>query len=56
MLMKNQLDDKSLFHETSLLNGKWVSAKSGEVFDVEGKESIPVLGSLGSQADFAIIS
>ncbi|CAH0023597.1 unnamed protein product [Clonostachys rhizophaga] len=34
--IKPQLDDESLLHDTSLLNGKWVKSQSGESFDVEG--------------------
>ncbi|OAX83817.1 hypothetical protein ACJ72_01818 [Emergomyces africanus] len=30
-----QLDDRSLFHEKSLLNGNWVQSGSQETFDVE---------------------
>ncbi|KAG8355365.1 hypothetical protein FVEN_g6750 [Fusarium venenatum] len=30
-----QLDDPSIFHESSLLNGEWVSSRSRETFDVE---------------------
>ncbi|KAJ5146824.1 uncharacterized protein N7443_001574 [Penicillium atrosanguineum] len=30
-----QLNDKSILHEASLLNGKWVQAQSGKTFDVE---------------------
>jgi hypothetical protein len=32
-----QLDDPSLLHEESLLNGQWVQSQSGKRFDVEGK-------------------
>jgi hypothetical protein len=31
-----QLEDPSLFHERSLLNGEWVQSQSREVFDIEG--------------------
>ncbi|OJD17947.1 hypothetical protein AJ78_01978 [Emergomyces pasteurianus Ep9510] len=30
-----QLDDRSLFHENSLLNGNWVQSRSQDTFDVE---------------------
>lgn len=31
-----QLDDPTLLHETSLLDGKWVQARLGQHFDIEG--------------------
>lgn len=34
-----KLEDSSLFHEASLLNGEWVQSKSGKTFDVEGKSA-----------------
>lgn len=33
----DKLDDPSLLHEASLLNGEWMQSKNGRVFDVEGK-------------------
>jgi succinate-semialdehyde dehydrogenase len=38
--MAAQLDDPSLLHEASLLNGEWVQASSGKTFDVEGEPAI----------------
>jgi hypothetical protein len=32
-----KLNDPSLLHEASLLDGQWVQAKSGETFEVTGK-------------------
>ncbi|KAH6962790.1 aldehyde dehydrogenase domain-containing protein [Fusarium avenaceum] len=39
------LNDPSLFHEASLLNGGWVQAKSGDKFDVEDPGSCKVWAS-----------
>jgi hypothetical protein len=39
MLTALQLNDPSLLHEASLLNGEWVQASSGKTFDVEGESS-----------------
>lgn len=36
-----QLNDPSLLHEASLLNGEWVQASSGKTFHVEGKSTAP---------------
>lgn len=36
-LTRWQLDDQSLLHESSLLNGEWVPSRSRDAFDVEGK-------------------
>ncbi|KAL2381430.1 hypothetical protein RJ035_006456 [Blastomyces gilchristii] len=33
-----QLDDRALFHESSLLNGKWVQSGARETFEVEGEQ------------------
>jgi hypothetical protein len=32
-----KLNDPSLLHQASLLDGQWVQAKSGETFEVTGK-------------------
>ncbi|KAJ5676608.1 uncharacterized protein N7477_002241 [Penicillium maclennaniae] len=32
-----QLNDRSILHEASLLDGEWVQAQAGKTFDVEGK-------------------
>ncbi|KAJ5234279.1 uncharacterized protein N7469_003447 [Penicillium citrinum] len=40
-----KLDDPTLFHEASLLNGEWVKAKSGQTFDVEDPGSKRVFAS-----------
>jgi hypothetical protein len=37
MLINSQLNDPSLLHEASFLNGEWVQASSGKTFDVEGE-------------------
>lgn len=40
LLIILQLQDPSLFHEASLLHGKWVQSQSGKRFDVEGESGI----------------
>lgn len=35
----NQLEDPSLLHEASLLDGKWVQARQGHSFDIDGEFS-----------------
>jgi succinate-semialdehyde dehydrogenase/glutarate-semialdehyde dehydrogenase len=46
VLTKFQLDNPSLFHDQSLVNGSWVEAKSGKRFDVVD----PGTGSVWSSA------
>ncbi|RMJ26005.1 succinate-semialdehyde dehydrogenase [Aspergillus sp. HF37] len=40
-----QLDDQSLLHESSLLNGEWVPSRSRETFDVEDPGSRQIFAS-----------
>jgi len=34
--VRNQLKDQSLFKQQAFINGKFVDAKSGETFDING--------------------
>lgn len=47
MLINSQLNDPSLLHEASFLNGEWVQASSGKTFDVEGESVLFSLGAPG---------
>lgn len=50
-----QLDDPSLLHEESLLNGQWVQAQSGKRFDVEGKLSLRVRQQRTNESSYNIL-
>jgi hypothetical protein len=40
ILTLGKLNDPSLLHQKSFVDGKWVEAKSGERFDVKGSSSM----------------
>lgn len=45
MLIDHQLNDPSLLHEASLLNGEWVQAQSNKTFEILGKAEYQSLSS-----------